>query len=182
MILLYLVGPPGVGKTTIMSELTSGLDRETVLDPFAHDVLRRGGRRVGTEMGRRREAYSGTDALSMSVQPRAVDWISTRPDEIVLAEGARLANRGFLLAARDAGYRVLLVYLHAPPPTLVIRRKIRGSDQNPQWIKGATTRATRIAETMELEIDVRRISAGHPVLAAEEIIALDRRLEALCSI
>lgn len=181
-LLLYLVGPPGVGKSTVMAELTSRCGREQSLQPFAHDVLVRQDREVGVELGRRRASFSGTDALGMSVQPRAVEWIASRPHRLVLGEGARLGTVGFLTAARTAGYRVLLVHLSAPEDVLERRRALRGSRQSPSWMQGAETRAQRLADRMALDADVHRISGNAPAAdLAEHITALDERLADLCS-
>jgi ribose 1,5-bisphosphokinase PhnN len=166
--LIYLVGPPGVGKSTLMACLTARCERQPDLKPFAHDWLYRDTTPVGIELGRRREAFSGTDAMSMSVQPKAVEWIARRRHELILAEGARLATYGFLTAARTAGYAVTLVHLNAPEKELEARRRARGSDQNPSWIAGATSRARRIAEQMALDATVHRVSADQPT---EEMLA-----------
>lgn len=186
--LLYLVGAPGVGKTTLMAELTASCERQQHDKPFAHDTLHHGPRVVGMELGRRRDTFSGTDALAMSVQPLAIEWITGRipgyqPHRLVLAEGARLATTGFLHAARAAGYRVILVHLDAPDATLDGRRADRGSDQNPAWMRGAATRARKIADRMELDATVRRLTADKPPAAlARQIAALSPDLEELCSI
>ncbi len=163
MKLVYLVGPPGVGKSTLMQNLTARCRRESETKPFAHDWLYRDTTPVAIELGRRREAFSGTDALSMSVQPRAVEWIGGKRHELILAEGARLATYGFLTAARAAGYAVTLVHLCATERALQERRERRGSDQNPTWIQGATSRARRITEQMELDSTTTALSAERPV-------------------
>jgi shikimate kinase len=184
-LLLYLVGAPGVGKTTVMSALTAGYGREPQSGSVPHDRLTvNGGANDGAcravEVGRRRGTFSGTDALSMSIQPKAVQWIAQRPHRLVLAEGARLANEGFLRASAAAGYRVLLVHLDAPAEVLADRRRTRGSSQNPGWMRGAETRARNIAARMELEATVLRLDANtHPNTLAKEITAADPELEGL---
>lgn len=158
--LVYFVGPPGVGKSTLMAGLTAPLERHPRSKPFAHDLLLAPGTTaapgvlpapVAVELGRRREDFSGTDALSMSVQPLAVDWIVGRPYPLILGEGARLATVGFLGAAAVSGYDVHLVHLEASAAVLDIRRVGRGSNQSPQWMRGAETRARRIMERMDLD-------------------------------
>jgi hypothetical protein len=187
MIMLYLVGAPGVGKTTLMGEITKCCGRETVRKPFAHDVLRpdklrgRGGMVPDAiEMGRRRESFSGTDALSMGVQPKAVDWISTGPAKIVLAEGQRLANAPFLMAARHAGYKVILVHLITDGDTLTARRAQRGSNQAPAWMRAAGTRVDNLVRKMELDVTLATVAADRPPAdLARQVLDLDPELEVL---
>lgn len=147
--LVYVSGPPAAGKSTLMRELTACCHRTAATTLFAHDVLTVGGVPVGIELGRRRDAFSGTDALGMSVNPRAIEWIGRRPARLVLAEGDRLANTKFLSAARAAGYDVTLVCLDADPATLAARADARGSRQSPAWVRGRVTKAARLAETAD---------------------------------
>lgn len=146
MRLIYIVGAPGVGKSTLMRGLTRGLSRVSV-DNFGlpRDVLFRGEQPVGVELGRRRGTFSGTDALGMSIHPTALKWIAVTQEEVVLAEGQRLATRQFLRTALDAGRAVDLLWLDPPTEVAEARRRARGTKQNPTWVKAATTRAARLA-------------------------------------
>lgn len=180
MKLVYLVGPPGVGKTTLMEALTARCERQSEAKPFAHDWLYRDTTPVGIELGRRRETFSGTDALSMSVQPKAEYWMTLRRHPLILGEGARLATHGFLQAARAAGYKVSLVHMVATDETLEARRRLRGSNQKPSWIAGATTRARRIADQMKLDAAVHVMSAhGSTADLLSCLLALEPELKAL---
>lgn len=157
--LVYFFGPPGCGKSTLMAELTKNCERSAVASRLPHDVLFRDGNLVGVELGRRRAAFSGTDALSMSIQPKAVSWIGLRPHGLVLGEGARLATVGFMDAAEAAGYRVTPFYLEASEELLAQRRRQRGSQQNETWMRGAATRAANLAD----RIGALRLPARLPV-------------------
>lgn len=175
--LVYIVGAPGVGKSTVVAQLTAGLHRV----PFQDGQMRYDGlykthtppqtaTPVGVELGARREAFSGTDALGMAVNPHAINWVSDSTETLVLGEGARLGNARFLLAAVMAGYRLHLVHLSATPDVLAQRRAARGSHQNPVWLRGAETRAGRIMESMQADASLYRIYTER--LAPQEIADL----------
>jgi hypothetical protein len=144
--LVYLSGPPGAGKSTLMAALTAACGRYPRSQPFAHQVLfDRDGSVQGIELGRRRDTFPGTDTLSMSVSPRACAWLATHPAELILGEGDRLATRGFLDAAAASGYTVTLVHVTAPQADLDARCTQRGSTQNDTWRRGRATKAQRLA-------------------------------------
>jgi hypothetical protein len=157
--LIYLVGQPGAGKSTLMARLTEPFDRHAVPDVLltdnmvAHDVLmlRDSPEIVGAELGKRRDAFSGTDALPSAVIDKAVPWIATRPYPLILAEGARLANKRFLYAGLDAGYAVTLVLLdHDDAETWrKLRAKQIGRTQNPAWVKGRLSASRNLADAFE---------------------------------
>ena len=150
--MIYLVGQPGSGKSTLMAALTKGLvrcalDAET---PVPHDLLldRVSGEAVGAEIGKQRGAFSGTDALASSIIDKAVPWVQTQPYDLLLAEGARLANKRFIQATADAGYAVMLGLLdHDDAEGWRKRRsKALGREQNPSWVKGRLTASRRLAD------------------------------------
>jgi hypothetical protein len=150
--LIYLVGQPGTGKSTLMARLTEPYYRQSYTDPVARDVLLTGeGELVGAELGVRRDAFSGTDALPSAVIDKAVPWIATRPYPLILAEGARLANKRFLYAGLDAGYAVTLVLLdHDDAETWrKLRAKQIGRTQNPAWVKGRLSASRNLADAFE---------------------------------
>lgn len=151
--MIYLVGQPGSGKSTLMAALTKGLVRVTLdadREPVPHDQLvdRVTGEVVGAEIGKQRGAFSGTDALASSIIDKAVPWVQTQPYDVLLAEGARLANKRFIQAAADAGYAVMLGLLdHDAQETWRKRRsKALGREQNLSWVKGRLTSSRKLAE------------------------------------
>lgn len=167
MRLVYLVGPPGAGKSTLMARLTDGLARVPTEDGgVPRDLLMRGPELVGIELGRRRDGFSGTDALHLGIHPTACEWIKTATAPLVLAEGQRLATTGFLEAATSSGRSVELLWLDPPADVCAHRRAVRAARllaaaQAPSFVKGATTRAARLAATAELidGVRVRRLDA-----------------------
>jgi len=147
--MLYIAGPPGVGKSSLSRELTRDWDR-TVLphEPVPCVRLRHPitGRTTGIELGVPRPAFSGTDALSMSIGPCALRFVLDSLVPFMLGEGSRLATRPFLGGLVAAGVKLTFVSLCAPEDVLDYRWRARGSKQNPSWRKGAATRAERMYE------------------------------------
>lgn len=163
--LVYLIGPPGVGKSTTMNRLTAGCARSHKAKPVSHEALvdPATADTVAVELGKARPGFPGTDTLPMNVSPTAAAWIAERPHQLVVAEGDRLAHIGFLDAARAAGYEVVLAYLHAPDTTVDARCAQRGSQQNDSWRRGRATKAANLADKAE--------AAGHTVLRVDTATA-----------
>ena len=149
---VYLVGAPGVGKTTVMDVLLGGADRgapERVGDGVLRvEPLRRAGDLVGVHLGVTRPEFGGTDGLGMAVAPDAVRWLDD-PDapyarERVWGEGARLGIPAFLRALSARG-PTTVVLLTLDAEALAERLAGRNGDQDPTWRKGAATRAENAA-------------------------------------
>jgi hypothetical protein len=140
MNLTYIIGEPGSGKSWLVEELTAEADAEDTGSPFA---MRRYDNGV-TELGKRREEFSGTDALAMDVKPKVVQYLEAVRPKLVLAEGDRLANMPFFTAVRELGYDVFVYYLAGGEAALQGRLE-RGSKQNEQWLRG---RATKVANLL----------------------------------
>jgi hypothetical protein len=123
----------------------------------------------GVSLGYRRKAFSGTDALGMSVNPQACAWaaLGARDFEQVWGEGARLANKAFLMALHGST-DLTVVELVAPGRILDERCAQRGSEQSLSWRQGAGTRAANLSsQLMMLGVRVVTIDAARPAADVE---------------
>lgn len=143
---LYLIGEPGVGKTTLMRTLTDGHAPWVTHAPFPHIVYDDGG---VAQIGVNREAFSGTDGLSMSIQPKVTEWLQQRPYRHLLAEGDRLANAKFFRAVAEAGYELRVAYLvgqdAAAARRLARAQTMHFAPQDPGWVEGRKTKVRNLA-------------------------------------
>jgi hypothetical protein len=132
-----------------MRDLTRNCQRVQRTEPIPHQILFNvcSGFVVGAELGKPHTYFPGTDTLAMNIAPRARQWIMTRPYPLILGEGDRLANMGFLTAAADAGYAVTLIHLTADPDVLDRRCKERGSNQSASWRAGRVTKADNLVKS-----------------------------------
>jgi ribose 1,5-bisphosphokinase PhnN len=175
--LIYVVGPPGSGKSTLMAGLTAGLIRVPTTDArLPRDELYSNGLRVGVELGRQRGDFSGTDALAMNIHPLACAWVAATTVPLIFGEGQRLGTRGFLSAAAGAGRLVDLIHLDPPAEVCAARRAARGSRQQETWVRGATTRATRLASEAPSVPGVRVIRVTDHGSAADTSTRLRKEL------
>jgi hypothetical protein len=185
--LVYLSGEPGAGKSTLMAELTRGLYRVPAPPSEAapaRDLLRRplGAlmEDVAVELGKRRDSFSGTDALPQAVITTAEAYLLTgrasAETSLLLAEGARLANERFLVAALTSGWAVTLVHLD-PRGAGEERRAKRAAElgkppQNPSWVRGRITAArnlTLTAPARGAEVLLLDSSTGTPAALAAAV-------------
>lgn len=171
MNVLYLIGAPASGKSTLMAHLTLEAERTPVPNhPVPHEQLTYPDGVRAVELGIRRPDFPGTDTLSMSINPTATATLTNNSWEGVhtlFAEGDRLANTGFLLTAHTH-HTLTVLYLHAPPALYTARAHQRGSSQSATWMKGRATKAERLASRLDaagvyvVEVDA---SAPTPTLA-----------------
>jgi energy-coupling factor transporter ATP-binding protein EcfA2 len=169
-VLVYLIGAPGSGKSTLMRRLTAGMERLPCDAPVPHDQLFEGitGAVTHAEIGRQRGDFSGTDALASAIIEKAVPWIAHKPYPILLGEGARLGNHRFIEAAITAGYSVTLGLLDHDDAEdwREIRSRQIGRFQNPGWVKGRLTASRNLAKNPPTGVTV---IAGHPDDIYEEL-------------
>jgi len=175
----YLIGSPGAGKSTLMTELTRGLpfiEGKVGLVAFKH-YRDADGRTVAAELGAPHPLFPGTDRLSMAVSPDAIAWVQAAPAPVVIGEGDRLATRPFLEAfaeACDGGFTLL--WLDTPENTARARSAARGTAQNEGWQKGRRTKVNNLAAALP---HVRLDGTMRPEVLAEHARAASPALQAL---
>ncbi len=147
--LFYLIGDPGSGKSTLIAELTSNAYALQFKKPFAHVLWREGGEAAA--LGPLRAGFPGTDGLSMSVQPKVLEWLEIMPYLNIFGEGDRLATDTFFQGVIDRGYELTVAHLNTPWEVSEERRKRRAGTlmvkaQNATWVQGRRTKVKRLAE------------------------------------
>jgi len=137
--LIYLIGQPGSGKSTVTNELFKDLPFEQHTKPIAHIEYPN-----SIQLGAVRESFSGTDAYPMNIQPKVVPFIKEADCMSFFAEGDRLANDKFFTACAAASIDLTVFLLFTPNIIAAERRMARGSNQSPTWLKGRITKVIRL--------------------------------------
>jgi hypothetical protein len=195
--LLYVIGQPGAGKTTLLNAALEGCTYETITKPFGmrrypnQEVKPSGGGvgcYAGVQLGVERHPFSGTDTLSMSVQPLVLNWLAETSVQYVVGEGDRLSTEKFFLSVQELEWKLTVVWLSTPGYMARDRRMSRaqktgiGTGQNECWVKGRITKVQKLAERYvkpewcldggsspkELGLQLR----AHPVIAVIREVSL----------
>jgi ABC-type dipeptide/oligopeptide/nickel transport system ATPase component len=143
MKVVYLIGLPGCGKSTVMKEFMSNFSdwkQERVGDLTDSHVSGKVRVLGKYEEG---ETFSGTDRLSMAVSPDAIKFVESKPDEFILGEGDRLNNKGFFNACGDD---LTIIHLTVSDSERNRRYEERGSNQPEKFIQTVRTKVNNIVE------------------------------------
>lgn len=144
MDLLYIVGEPGAGKSTLMKEIYKGWAYQMVPKPFLHTEFANG----VIMLGGIREGYPGTDMLGLDASPRVVEWMAAHTPPMLMGEGARLGTPKFLRSAQSIGYHVHLVHMVSAGEARG-RRNSRLAPQRATFVKGQITKSADLAKEFE---------------------------------
>jgi hypothetical protein len=174
----YIIGPPGVGKSTAVSSAIRLLNWGTprlIMKPFAHEVYTDV---AAIHLGKHRDnGFPGTDTLSLGVNPKAVEFIAGCPAKIVVGEGDRLANKRFLTTCADYS-PLTLVTLVAPPGVshqrMVNRAEQRGvAPQKESWWAGRYTKTSNLRYLSHPNLTHHAINAtNNPAVVAQQLANL----------
>ena len=178
MKVIAIGGEPGSGKSTLMKRVIKHFALEPKYDSFklvpylTKDYIFVLGK---YEEG---EVFSGTDRMSMAVQPEAVKFLASLPTEsVVIYEGDRLFNNSFLEHCLE-NYGLDIIYLKTTKEVRQERYKERGSNQNETWLQGRETKVANILSNMTLMFNTLTFENNnieHQNKVFEKVISLTER-------
>lgn len=184
-VILFVLGAPGAGKTllcrallrhgaTFADSLPSWecANTRTKWTVALNDDIVAAGHYTGL-------TFDGADTIPYSGARAALEEWRERIDQklwapkLTILDGARLATRPSLAWLREHApdHVITGVYLDASEDVLGARRRARGSDQNPTWIKGATARARRFADMLGCHVITADGAAADIAACVRTIIA-----------
>lgn len=155
--MLYIIGVPGCGKTTLVKRMVKDCRVELVEKPIKHEQY---SSKV-IQLGWDRDNFGGTDSLHMASQYKVLDWFEDKPFPFVLAEGDRLANAKFFEGCLEIGVKLTIATMVTPEAIVKKRLKARsrevGKKQSSWWLK---TRATKVANLTEQYVEEKWLLDG----------------------
>lgn len=150
MHVIAIGGEPGAGKSTLMKRLIDHYKPTPKYDAVKLVPYLQAGNLYILGKYEEGEVFSGTDRMSMAVQPEAVKFLASLPeDAVVMYEGDRLFNSSFLEHCY-AKYSLNIFYLGTEAEVRKQRYKDRGSEQNETWLRGRETKVANILSNMDL--------------------------------
>lgn len=158
MKIISIGGEPGSGKSTLMNRILDNYSwklvyNEVKLVPYLTNTS---GVYILGKYFEEGQTFSGTDRMSMAVQPEAIKFLSTLDkDSVVLFEGDRLFTSSFLEHCVE-NYDCEIIYLETDKSIREERYKERGSDQNKTWLQGRVTKISNILSNINLMFNVVR--------------------------
>ncbi|CAB4162906.1 AAA domain containing protein [uncultured Caudovirales phage] len=150
MRIVAIGGEPGSGKSTLMKRVIDRFKMTPKYDSFKLVPYLQNDNVYILGKYEEGEVFSGTDRMSMAVQPEAVKFLASLPkDSVVIFEGDRLFNSSFLEHCND-NYDTQIIYLKTDKSVREERYKERGSEQNETWLRGRESKISNILTNMNL--------------------------------
>jgi cytidylate kinase len=150
MKVIAIGGNPGSGKSTLIKRVIEYYTPEKKYDAFKLVPYLQNNKIYILGKYDDGEVFSGTDRMSMAVQPEAIKFLaSLSADSIVLYEGDRLFTASFLEDCAEK-YNLKIIHLTTSAEIREERYKERGSNQNVTWLQGRETKINNILTNMSL--------------------------------
>lgn len=165
--ILFIVGAPGVGKTTaIRSVLDLAWAEYTLPKWTVCGDIAAAGHYTGS-------AFDGADTIPYNGAMDAVRfWAAHLAPRvrITICDGDRLSHAAVLNAMRATDPDVRCLHFVASKDTIATRRATRGSTQNEAWARGRTTKAARFTALLP----TTEIDCNDPDAAATALLAVTK--------
>ncbi len=143
-------GEPATGKTTLVRKFLGSLTEDfSKVEKFGVLRYHQVGKIVVLGDYSGDGLFSGTDRLSMSVQPDASKFVMEAKDLVIVFEGDRLFNSKFLELCQDVSNLSVMI-LRAPAATINFRHHDRKDTQNEQFIRSRQTKVDNICTNFSL--------------------------------
>ena len=145
-IALYVIGEPGVGKTTAIRELMKidGAEIKREIEKPKWTIIGD----VALAGHYRGQTFDGGDTVPYTGASAALEYWREHilpTNKLTIFDGDRFSTQPSLDFLRACGVRVAGVLLVAPSEMTIARRAQRGSNQNATWLKGRITKANNFA-------------------------------------
>lgn len=161
-IALFILGAPGVGKTTVVRQLVPALlpDSGKTITEIASPKWTVTTDRTALAGHWRGTTFDGGDTIPYTGARAALEFwrdnILSKVD-LTIFDGDRFSTKPSLEFIRATGVRVAGVHLVASQTHLDLRRAARNSNQNETWLKGRVTKAANFARLIgAADIDAMR--------------------------
>jgi broad-specificity NMP kinase len=150
MKVIAIGGNPGSGKSTLMKRVIEFYTPEKKYNDFKLVPYLQNNNIYILGKYDEGEVFSGTDRMSMAVQPEAIKFLASLPDDsIVLYEGDRLFTSSFLEDCAEK-YDLKIIHLSTSAEVREERYKERSSNQNVTWLQGRETKINNILSNFSL--------------------------------